>query len=182
MTKVDISNWGKNFFVKIFAISRSIPNWGKFWQDKDGDSTKIAHHFNIPQWNYPPQWSYLPQWSLFLSQESQGSHSVSVSSPVELWQDKNGDLTKIAFHFKYPQWNYTFEDSCHQELSQEIFPHQRDYKDYILPLKIPVESLSEIYCQEAKTIRVPNRIIIWKPAIFILRSCLPQWCLNYPRF
>jgi hypothetical protein len=80
--KIKHPNWGKNFRQNFCNIKPrpDIRTGAKFLQISCQDQTS----------------------KLGQVLESQGSHSVSVSSPMELWQDKDDDLTEIAFYFNIP--------------------------------------------------------------------------------
>ena len=109
------SNWTKTF-GKAFADLKSrvdTSSQGQTFKPRQIlTRQKWRLHTTRPFFQYP-QRSYHPQWNLFLSQELQRLHPIFVSPPVELWQDKDGDLTELARHFNILQWNYTPEDIYH---------------------------------------------------------------------
>ena len=112
-------------------------------------------------------------------------------SPVELWQDKDGDLTEMAHHSNIPQWNYTPEDIQHQETSlqdnicQEIFPTNgttgitfclHEFPDGIFTFMVT-------YCQKAPAqeqgqSKFPGRILIQDLQALLPEVVIPQWCLS----
>jgi len=153
---------------------------GQFLKDQGGGFTKVAHYFNIPSGIIFLSGAIFPS-GIFSNFGGPKGHILSHGFP-------SGALTELAAHHpSILQWNYTPEDTFDREIllhksTRKFLPTYGIIRITFCLWKFPVESLPEIYCQEARTIQVPSRIIIRKPAIFTLRSCLPQWCLNHHRF
>ena len=125
------SQTGAKIFVKIFAISSRHPKLEQFLKDKDDDFTEIARHFNIPQWGF-----------------DKTMIATSLKLPFIFDFPSGIILLKIPVIKNFSQQDNT----C-----QEIFPTSGITRITFYLWKSPVESLSEIYCQEARTIRVSQQ-------------------------
>ena len=95
-------------------LSLWIPQWNFDKTNILDDTTRWRLHTTRPSLQYP-QWKYLPQRVIIPNgifsylRNYKDCILYPCVSPVELWQDTDGNLTEIAHHILYlcvPQWSF----------------------------------------------------------------------------